>query len=439
MKSFDIDCENLNMPLYKKVFEYAEKEPLRFHMPSHKGIEFSELYKSAKFDITELDFSDNLLQPSGVIRESEKLFAKTYGVDEALMFTGGATSGIFAMLYAVKKVTNKIILSRNSHKSIYNALGVMGLIPCFCDVEYNEFGVPLPVSAKVIEKALEENLDAGAVLITSPDYFGNVCDLQEIKSKIGNRLLLSDSSHGGHFVYAGLENRAELVADISVLSLHKTLNCYTGSAIVLCKNEFYRTLVEGRAIFHSTSPQYLSMCSMDYSRAIFEKCGEKLYLDLYNELEKFDLLKYVNYDFSKLVLRGGQRLAEYLIAQNVYPECVFGDIVLLIVTPFDLDKIGILKSLLDDFVCVQSYCSQTIEFPVVERAVSYESCFAKESEVVSLCDSVGRVSAGEVGLYPPGVPIISRGEVFTKESVEFLNNYKNLLFGVDSEGVSVLK
>ncbi len=439
MKSFDIDTKELNMPLYKKVVEYAEKSPLRFHMPSHKGIEFSELFKSAKFDITELDFSDNLLQPNGVIRESEKLFAKTYGVDEALMFTGGATSGIFAMLYAVKKVTNKIILSRNSHKSIYNALGVMGLIPCFCDVEYDELGVPLPVSPKLIKNALEKNPDAGAVLITSPDYFGSVCDLQEIKNVIGERLLVSDSAHGSHFVYAGLKNRAELFADITVLSLHKTLNCYTGSAIVLCKNEFYRILAEGRAIFHSTSPQYISMCSMDYSRAVLDKSGEKLYSDLYVELEKFDLLKYVNYDFSKLALRGGQRLAEFLIEQNVYPECVFGDIVLLIVTPFDIDKIKYLKTLLDDFTCAQSYHAQTIDFPIAKRVVSFENCFAKDNEKVSLCDAVGRVSAVEVGLYPPGVPIISRGEIFTKEIVEFLNNYKKLLFGVDSEGVSVLK
>ena len=66
-----IKFDELNAPLYKAVKKYAQKEPMRFHMPSHKGVG-CDLFKSAKFDITELEFSDNLLNPVGVIRESEK-------------------------------------------------------------------------------------------------------------------------------------------------------------------------------------------------------------------------------------------------------------------------------------------------------------------------------------------------------------------------------
>ncbi len=435
-----IKFDELNAPLYKAVKKYAQKEPMRFHMPSHKGVG-CDLFKSAKFDITELEFSDNLLNPVGVIRESEKLLAKAYGTDECLMFTNGATSGIFAMLYAVSRITKKIILSRNSHKSIYNALSVMGITPYFCEVEYNEYGFPQPLSVDKLKKAIKEYPDAGAVLVTSPDYFGQVSDLAEIKKVCGDKILIADAAHGGHFAYTEtLRNRAELFADVTVLGVHKTLNCYTGSCIVLCKNAFYRTLCDGRALFHSTSPQYLSMCSIDYSRALMEKVGKKLYNELTDALFKLGIKRIETYDFSKLILEGGSELYEYLIKNNVYPECVYGNYVLLILSPFDKPMLKKLRKLLKKFTwCKVGDNENVIEAPASENAFEFSDCFSKEMECVALSDAVGRVLASEIGLYPPGVPVYVRGQTLSQDCINFLLKYEKSLFGVDSGRVYVLK
>jgi len=440
MDIFDSN-QKLNTPLLDAITEYARRKPLRFHMPSHKGICQEGLYASAPYDITELDFSDNLLKAEGVIRETERLIANAYGVQEALMFTCGATSGLFAALYCVKQKTDKIILSENSHKSIYNALSVVGLEPCFCPVEYDNDGIPLPISATLIERARKEHSDAGAVLITSPDYFGRVCDLKSVQKACNGLILVADAAHGGHFAYTSTLNcRAEQFSDITVLGVHKTLNCYTGSCVVLCKNEFYRTLCKGRELFHSSSPSYLAMASMDYSRALFEKYGKESFDRLKTELQNNGLSDFDNYDYVKVVLRGGERLSEYLKANDVYPECVYGDFVILIFTPFDIPLVKRVVDVLKGFK-IDEKCG-TVErynFPTAETVVPFNQCFSRQVEFVEFDKSRGRILAGEIGLYPPGVPILRRGQRLNAECVKFFEDYKNSLFGVDSGLVCVLK
>ena len=62
-------------------------------MPSHAGRDIDGcLYKSSKFDFTELSFSDNLVNADGVILKAETLLAKSYDSPFSLMFTSGATS-----------------------------------------------------------------------------------------------------------------------------------------------------------------------------------------------------------------------------------------------------------------------------------------------------------------------------------------------------------
>ena len=113
--------------------------------------------------------------------EVAKFAGFCYGVKNALMFTTGATGGIFALLFAVKCRTDKLILSKNTHKSVFNAMSVLGIEPCFIEVTYSD-GIPNPISVNDVKDAIARYEDAGAILITSPDYFGRVCDCKGISS-----------------------------------------------------------------------------------------------------------------------------------------------------------------------------------------------------------------------------------------------------------------
>jgi lysine decarboxylase len=50
--------------------------------------------------------------------------ADCYGADEAIFLTNGTSSGILAMIMATVKAHEEIILARNVHKSVINALSI---------------------------------------------------------------------------------------------------------------------------------------------------------------------------------------------------------------------------------------------------------------------------------------------------------------------------
>ena len=428
MKRFDA-------PLYNAIKKYASTNPKRFHMPGHKGVG-GDVLKSAKFDVTELDFSGDLLKREGVVYQSEIKFRDTYGVDDAFIFTTGATGGLYSALYVVKRVTDKLILSKNTHKSVFNAMSVLGIEPCFIEVDYRD-GLPLPVSVDDIKKAIIDYPDAGAVLVTTPDYYGRVCDCREIKAIIGDRLLIADGAHGAHFVFANLSNRAERYADIAVLSMHKTLPCYTGSAIVTCKGYLSDDLSRGRILFHTTSPQYLAMVSMDIARAKLTANNGHGYRKIHKKLQKLDFNKLDNYDYTRLVLKGGESLNQALKSKGVYAECVCGEWVVLILTPDSIRHLNKVYKIAKKFNSSKR-CSQLTP-PTLDRTVSFKSVGQASCEKVLISNCVGRVLANEIGLYPPGVPLFFRGEKITNECKEFIELNKNHLFGVDFDCITVLK
>lgn len=425
-------------PLYQSVCDYVDQKNVRFHMPSHKGYKFSKLYNGSDFDITELDFSDNLLSADGVIKQSEELLARFFCVDNAFMFTSGSTTALFSSLFVAKAVGGKILLSKNSHKSIFNAIAILGIEPVFCEVDYDEYGFPIPITANQISYYIQNDDDIKSVLITTPDYFGRVCELDEIRKVCSDKLLISDSAHGAHFAFTqDLTQRAELIADICVMSMHKTLPCFTGSAIATCKNKWSDLLKKGRQLFHTSSPYYPSMISMDYVRAYFSNNSKECFASLKKEIQSFDRLK--TYDYTKLLLKGGKKLSDFLIQNGIYPECVFGDYVLCIALPWDMKGIKKLKRVLakfkysaSDSVCIPSNVNG-------DRKVAYNDVIFRECEWINLEKSQGRISAGEIGLYPPGTPIIIRGEIIDEIRLKILLNNKNNLFGVDSNRVCVLK
>ena len=99
------DCK-----IYQMLTGTKGKEKLSFHTPGHKIV---------GWDITELDYSDNLSCPNGCIKQAQEDVAKLLGADESFFLTDGSTSGILAMLYAAKKLgIDKLAVHYSSHKSV---------------------------------------------------------------------------------------------------------------------------------------------------------------------------------------------------------------------------------------------------------------------------------------------------------------------------------
>ena len=191
----------MNTPICDFVRDYAAAQPVRLHMPGHKGRGEAE-----RLDITEIPGADVLYHPTGIILESERNAAALFGSRRTVYSAEGSSLSIRAMLFLAmqdslqKGKKPRIAAGRNAHKVFITAAALLNL-----DVQwlYPETGGDL-LSCNITPEGLEEALSAGepvtAVYITSPDYLGNVADIAGL-SRVCRRhgcLLLVDNAHGAY-------------------------------------------------------------------------------------------------------------------------------------------------------------------------------------------------------------------------------------------------
>lgn len=410
-------------PLYDKIYDYIQSSPSRFHMPGHFGTGKSPLFDSAKFDVTELDFSDNLQNPTGVILQSEKLCAKTYGAKHCFYLTSGSTTGIFVALSAIREKTDEIIISRSSHKSVFSAVRMLGFKVRYIPSTFDKSGIPLPVTKDEVETALRLYPHAGACAIVSPNYFGMCADANSISSLMKERgkILFVDEAHGAHFPFSShLKKGFVGIADVTVTSFHKTLPVYSGGAGIFCNNDTLSDdLWRLRADLHTTSPSYLTLAGIDYAVDEMRNNGEKEYQNLYEKVnllkEKLPLETVENDDFSRLVIKCGKDGFDKLKEKNVVPETTFYDLAVFILSPNNLDKIDDIYDALKD-VKYDNPCAVAPPPAPVFREAKGAGVY------LPLKDAVGHVSLREVGAYPPGIPVVAFNEVVTENIADYLSH-----------------
>lgn len=452
----------MNTPIYNMLLTYAGGHPIPFHMPGHvMGRGLAGFLKSAgQLDITEIPGSDSLHDPDGVIKEAQVLAARAFGAKNTCFSVNGSTAGIHAMVRAAVKPGGKIIINRDAHTSVINVISLLGAEPVPILPGYDEENhIPLGCRPSDIEKALSENPDVQAVLLTRPNYYGVAADLKEI-AKISRAYgipLLVDEAHGAHFTFSELfpEPALRLGADACVQSLHKTLPAMTQTALVhegpssqLGEGRLFRFM----SMIQTTSPSYVLMASIDIARELMEKRGRELYDALHKRIHDFDreLSKIdgvrrvipaaggIVTDFSRIVLsfddcgltgfEAERMLRDYGIVAEMADCCH----IVLIATPFhdDGDFEILLKTIRDVSKRGNGRKNERLSFVRVprklpEKAMNPGDAAMLPSEYVPLEKAAGRISASAVTPYPPGVPLVYPGEVISAELVSYLEEIQS--------------
>ncbi|MEE1516291.1 MAG: aminotransferase class V-fold PLP-dependent enzyme, partial [Lachnospiraceae bacterium] len=235
--------------LYEKLNSYSDGDVYPFHMPGHKRN--MPLFKSAyDYDITEIEGFDNLHHARGILRESMDMAAGFYGTKKTYYLVNGSTCGLLSAISAVVEYGDKIIIARNCHKAVYNAVYMNNLKASYIYPKPVENTSILGgIHPKDVEKALEENPDAKAVVITSPTYEGVVSYVQAIAKVVHEKgiPLIADEAHGAHFSMSGYfpKSALECGADIVIQSVHKTLPSLTQTALLhICSDMVDESKVE---------------------------------------------------------------------------------------------------------------------------------------------------------------------------------------------------
>ncbi len=413
----------MNTPLYSKLLSYNPKA--RFHMPGHSGVDFGA-FKANLLDITEVSDMDNLLCADGVIKEAEDLIAKAYGYRHALMVTAGSTICMQIAAFLANKEHLKVVALGRMHNSFYNAMRVF-------DIHYEEYD-----SIQKLQYVIDNSQDRLAIFITSPTYFGN---LNEVDKK--DNLLIIDAAHGAHFAFSSVLPKYPK-GDIVFSSMHKTTPALTGAAIMNVNDDkLYEELVLYRSILHSTSPSYLIMSSMDLARGYLEENGEKAYKKIANKIQSYNG-KFSSFDIehsddiSRLVLRK-KGIDAYKALDDLHKlgfeiEMAYEDKLVLILTPFNIDKLDELKDALDNL---------TFEYKEFEH-INNEIINTKidgnfTPDFVEIDDAEGYICNAEISIYPPSQPIISYGKKITRKDINILKAHLGHILGLVNNKVPVLK
>jgi len=440
--------------LFSLLEERSASADLPMHMPGHKrsgGI----LRGLGRYDLTEAEGFDDLHAPRGIIADTEAIASRVWRSERAHLLVNGSTCGVLAAFYALCERGDRVIVARNCHKSVYHALELLDLdaryiMPCphesglFCG----------EVCADDIESAIEaceiEDKKPSVVMITSPTYEGVISDLGAISAvcRAHGVPLVVDSAHGAHLgVLSGFpESAIGAGADAAVVSLHKTLNSLTQTALILCAARYDGAIMHALDIFESSSPSYLLIASADEcvrSLADPEKreeiasswlsalkfCREKL--------SSLRVLRLIDVDEpSKLIIHapiagGGASLARLLKERDITLEASLPDYVIAMTGSGDSRETlaRFADALLDIDRVLEQKCgvcprrtalASPLSAPLASsfdapppRAMGICAALRADTALVPTDRASGAICAEYLTPYPPGVPLVIPGERLT--------------------------
>ena len=446
------------------------KNQVSFSMPGHKGNTNFDF--DFDFDLTETFGTDNLLNPKDTILKSQQEISNLYGVKRSYFIPNGATGAITVILLALTKPKDKILIQRNSHKSVYNSIVLNDLIPEYISGNYDEKeNLITGIFIDELEEKLKSNRDIKVVFLTSPNYYG-VClklkEISEVVKKYG-AFLIVDEAHGAHLYFSRFKDLSAInYADAIVHSTHKTLPSLTQSAILHINNNSIdeNKILNAMNLCLSTSPSYLLMLSSEFGVNYIHKNQSQLE-KIYNEIKKFKKtfdnknIKFYDYDrndttvggldSSKLLfsidgLSGYDIVKKLFFRYNIRLEMgSLNNALALCTISNKVDDFNKLKIALDELLkennSVQNI-GYKINNDIPQMKFTPREAYYMDRENVELCKANFRIAATNISVYPPGVPIVVMGEIITSDIIDSLLNYNSFgaeIVGLKDGKIEVLK
>lgn len=448
-------------PVYEALDRLRKQRIVPFDVPGHKrGRGNPELVKllgeqCVGIDVNSMKPLDNLCHPVSVIYQAEQLAADAFGAAHAFFMVGGTTSSVQSMILTACKAGDKIILPRNVHKSVINALVLCGAEPVYVNPDVDtHIGIALGMELKQLEKAIVENPGAAAVFVNNPTYYGICSDIRSIVrlAHEHNMLVLADEAHGTHLYFN--ENlpvsAMEAGADMAAVSMHKSGGSLTQSSLLLINDTVSPRYVEQIInLTQTTSASYLLLSSLDISRrnlalrghesfekvtAMAEYAREEINSiggyyaygkDLVNGSSIFD------FDVTKLSVYtrdiGLTGIEVYDLLRDEYDiQIEFGDIGNILAYISIGDRIQHIERLVGALEDIKRLYSRKVshlhnaEYIAPTVVATPQKAFYSEKESLPVHETAGRICGEFVMCYPPGIPILAPGEMVTAEIVDYM-------------------
>ena len=462
--------------LQEKLEKYYDEDYLPMHMPGHKrNIKLLGEKLPYKIDITEIEGFDDLHHASGLIKNIEDKAKKIYRSKRSFILINGSTCGILSGIRSVVNFGDKVLVARNCHKSVYNAIEINGLDPIYVLPKIGIDGIDRNIESEQVEEKLKENNDIKLVILTSPTYEGvisNIRHIVDVSHKYGIPVLV-DEAHGAHLNFMDNVCEKEALnsgADIVVQSIHKTLPALTGTALLHIQGELIKeeNVARELAIFETSSPSYILMSSIEKCLDIIKNRGKKLFKDyqenlkyFYNEAKKLEKLKILGneileekkdikirkdkifYDLGKIVIKTsktnitGKSLSD-ILRKDYKIELEMASIgywLAMTSTCDSKDSFNRVLEALKDIDCkldrekrekdINDNEKQNIKLQLPKKAMSIlDAVKSNNSKFENYKEVEGKISKEYVWIYPPGIPLVTPGEIINKEIIKQIGEFE---------------
>ncbi len=448
-------------PIYEALETFRQMRVVPFDVPGHKhGKGNPELTaflgeKCVTIDVNSMKPLDNLCHPVSVIHKAEMLAADAFGAAHAFLMVGGTTSSVQSMILSTCKRGDKIILPRNVHRSVINALVLCGAVPVYVNPEVDHrLGIALGMQREQVAKAINEHPDAVAVLVNNPTYYGICSDVKAIVKMAheAGMYCLADEAHGTHFYFGvGMPISAmEAGADMAAVSMHKSGGSLTQSSLLLIGSNMnpghVRQMIN---LTQTTSGSYLLMSSLDISRRNLALRGKEVFARV------ADMAEYAReeinaiggyYAFGQELINGNSifdfdptklsvhtrdiglaGIEVYDLLRDEYDiQIEFGDIGNILAYLSIGDRPQELERLVSALAEIRRRFQRdssgllSQEYIDPEVVLSPQEAFYANKKSIPLRESKGCVCSEFVMCYPPGIPILSPGERITAEILDYI-------------------
>lgn len=461
-------------PLADALLKQTNETIESFDVPGHKG-DFDALVeyfgsKCVSLDKNSRESIDYLCRPRGVIFEAEQLAAEAFGAKEAFFMVGGTTAAIHAMVMCACAPGDKIILPRNVHYSVINAVILSGAIPIYIEPKVHPvLGIALGICIEDLEVCIRQNTDAKAVFVNNPTYYGVCSDMRKIVeiAHAYQMYVLADEAHGTHFYFSDKLPEAAMHcrADLSAVSMHKTGGSFTQSSLLLSSGSIDKDYIfDVINLTCTTSASYLLMASLDIARRNLAVNGKTLISKTIetveetrkkiNEIDGFyafseeiiDGESVYDFDITKLSVNtrvaGFTGIEVYTKLRDEYQiQLEFGDVCNFLAICTFADKISSHYKLIDALRDISLQKGESDKIPEYEYIspiikLSPRKAFYSKKKIIPVIESENRIASCAVMSYPPGIPLLAPGELITRKIIDhiLLSSQKGCsVSGIDEE------
>ncbi|MEU3270895.1 ornithine decarboxylase [Saccharomonospora sp. NPDC006951] len=457
--------DHARAPVLEAIEDYRGHGGLAFTPPGHKQgrgadprvvrVLGHDAYAS---DLLTLNGLDDRRMSRGVLAEAQALMADAVGAEHTFFSTCGSSLSVKSAMLAVAGPHEKILVSRNAHKSVIAGLIISGVEPVWVRPRYDETRhIAHPPGAAEVRAAFEESPDAKGMLLITPTDYGCCADIAAVASACheAGRPLIVDEAWGAHFPFhPDLPTWAmDGGADLCVTSTHKMGGGLEQASVFHLQGERVApdVLRLREDLLGTTSTSALLYASLDGWRRHMVEQGRVL---LGAALEHAETVRTAvnsipglhamgteflgedrafEYDRLKIVVDvaesgiTGYQAADWLAARHIHVGLAdHRRFAAQITHADDATTVSALVEALRELAAgAAGLPDRQVEPPsaaelVLAMPMSPRDAFFADAEQVAFDAAEGRIAAEMISPYPPGVPLVVPGEVITRPVLDYL-------------------